>query len=159
MRMKMIFVWVLLTIILLAACSKNIDANPIQTPLDFTNQQIMLRTFDFNNSFKTSDAISAEIWNYSGKFVTFPNNYNIRIFERTMAGWEEISEKSVTRLPSGDFSFNPDDGSSNIVMIDIFPNLKTVDHKYDLRIYVSGKMIDNGESIDVWAYIDITLKP
>jgi hypothetical protein len=149
----------LLFVYLLVACSTRIETSPIQPPSDYTNVQIGLRIFDFNNSFKTSDAISAEIWNYSGKFVTFPNNYNIRIFERTKAGWEEISEKSVTRLPSGDFSFNPNDGSSNIVMIDIFPNLKTVDHKYDLRIYVSGKMIDNGESINVWAYTDIILKP
>ncbi len=151
--------WMIILVCLLVACSTNIDNNPMQTPSDYTNQQIKLRIFDYNNSYKTSDAISAEIWNYSGKLITFPNNYNIHIFERTKTDWEEISEKPVTRLPPGDFTFNPNDGSSNIVMIDIFPDFQDLDRKYELRIYVTGKMSENNKSIDVTAYTDITLKP
>jgi hypothetical protein len=158
-RMRRFLFWLLLLLIFLVACSTNIDTNPIQTPSDYTNQQIKLRTFDYDNSYKTSDSISAEIWNYSGKFITFPNNYNIRIFERTKTGWEEISERPVTRLPSGDFTFNPNDGSSNIAMIDIFPDFPKLDRKYDLRIYVTGKMDENKINVDVTAYTDITLKP
>ena len=159
MRISKIFFWILLLIFLLTACSKNIDTNPIQTPLEYTNQQIMLRTFDYNNSYKTSDAIFADIWNYSGKLISFPNNYNIRIFERTKTGWEEISEKPVTRLPPGDFTFNPNDSSSSIVTIVIIPDLPDLNRKYDLRIYITGYMIENNESVVVTAYTDINLKP
>ncbi len=159
MRMSRFFFWLSLLLFMLVACSTSIDTDPIQTPSDYTNQQIGLRTFDYNNSYNTSDAISAEIWNYSGKLITFPNNYNIRIFERTKTGWEEIFEKPVTRLPPGDFTFNPNDGSSSIVMIDVFPNLPDLDRKYDLRIYVTGQMYEKDETTDVFAYVDITLKP
>jgi hypothetical protein len=159
MKIFRIIFQLIISFIILVACSTSIDSNPIKTPSDYTNKQILLRTFDFNNSYKTSDAISAEIWNYSGRGVTFPNNYNIRIFERTKKGWVEIPEKVVTRLPSGDFTFNPSDGSSNIVMIDVFPDFPVINRKFDLRIYVSGRMYDENQSIEVFAYIDVTLKP
>jgi hypothetical protein len=159
MRMSRLFFCILLLLFLLGACSTIIDTDPIQTHSDYTNQQIRLRTFDYNNSYKTSDAIFADIWNYSGKYIIFPNNYNIRIFELTKTGWEEISEKPTTRLPPGDFTFDPNNGSSSIATIVIIPDLLDLDRKYNLRIYVTGQMDENSEKIEVVAYKDITLIP
>jgi len=159
MKIKINIYCVFIFAISLLGCTIAKVSDPISTDPDYTNQQIELKSFDYNNSYKTSDIISAEIWNLSGIFIKFPNNYNIRIFEKTNKGWEEIAEKPVTRLPPGDFEFNPLDGSSYIEMIDIFPDLPDLNRKYDLRIYVFGQMSENNEEVEVAAYTDVTLKP
>lgn len=159
MNTKKITFSLLFIAFILVACSSRKSVNPISTDLEYTNQQIKLRVFDFNNSYKNSDPIFAEIWNYSEKFIRFPNNYNIRIFEKTKNGWEEIAEKPVTRLPSGDFIFNPLDGSSWIQMVFINPDLPDLNRNYDLRIYVFGQMEENNQQQEVVAYSDVTLTP
>lgn len=143
----------------LSACSSTMIGDPILLNSDFVNKQITLLSFDFDNSFKTSDPISAEIWNESGNSIRFPNNYNIRIFEKTNEGWVEYVEKPVTRLPSGDFVFDPKEGLCCTVMISAFPDLPDLNRNYTLRIYVSGLMSNNNAEVEVFAFKDIILNP
>jgi hypothetical protein len=150
---------VIIFISMILGCSPLISDNPITARQEYTNKQIMLYAFDQYNTFTTSDVITAEIWNMTENYIEFPNNYNIRIFERTKKGWVEIFEEPVTRLPPGPFTFNPINGSSYIKLIGIFPNLPDINRKYELRIYVSGVMQENDESIEVFAYTDVVLKP
>ncbi|MEA5078543.1 MAG: hypothetical protein VB013_08230 [Anaerolineaceae bacterium] len=150
---------IFIIIFLLFGCSKPKVKDPIATDSQFTNQQIKLYSSADYNTYSTKDVISAEIWNLSGKEVKFPNNYNIKIYEYLNDDWKEISEKPVTRLPSGNFEFNPNDGSSNIRMIGIFPDLPDINQEYYLRIYVSGKMVEGNKEVEVTAYIDVKLKP
>ena len=145
--------------IFLFGCNSGITKDPIITDANFTNQQIKIYTFDYNNSYKTSDIIYTEIWDMSGKPITFPNNYNIRIFEKTEVGWVEIFEKPTTRLPQGDFIIDPVNSDSCIDSVAIYPDLPDDNRKYDLRIYVFGEMSQKNEASQVAAYVDVFLTP
>jgi hypothetical protein len=158
-KIKTTFISLISLSILLVACSQSVNKDPITSDANYTNHQIRLYSSANYNSYKTSDVISAEIWNISGQMIKFPNNYNIQIFEKVDNGWKEIAEKPTIRLPEGDFTFNPLDGSSYIQMIGVFPNLPDLDQKYKLRIYVSGLMKENDEEIEVVAFTDVTLIP
>ncbi len=155
---KKIF-YLIVLMLCVTSCSTMEIVNPIITDPEFTNQQITLSSFDFDNSFKTTAPISAEIWDESRKYIKFPNNFNIRLFEKTKEGWVELGEKPVTRLPPGDFVFDPINGCSCTVMISVFPDLPDVTRKYELRIYVSGLMSENNDEVEVVAYTDVTLLP
>jgi hypothetical protein len=159
MKKSLRFLYIILAISSVISCSKVRNDNPLDTDTKFTNNQIVLVIKDDYNTFKTSDVISGEIWNESDEGIKFPNNYNIRIFEKTNNGWSELIEKPVTRFPQGDFEFDPSSGTSNIQMIDIFPDLPEPDRNYQLRIYISGELITDGESKEVFAYTDLSLHP
>jgi hypothetical protein len=149
----------LLIAIFLFGCKSGTANDPIKTDLDFTNQQIKLFTFDYDNSYTTSDIIVTEIWDVSGNLITFPNDYNIRIFEKSNKGWIEIFEKPTTRLPQGDFTIDPVNEDMCSLTVAIYPDLPEVDRKYYLRIFVFGKMSQDGEENDVAAYVDVVLRP
>jgi hypothetical protein len=155
MKIKNYCLSIMLLTLFLANCSNRITKDPILTDPIYTNQQINLHFFDFNNSYKNSDPISGEIWNDSQQVIKFPNNFNIRIFEQTKKGWVEIYEKPVTELPTKDFVLNP----SNSEMLFVIPNIQDKNKKHDLRIYVFGQLEEDGKDIEVSAYKDITLTP
>lgn len=149
----------IIQILMITGCSTSKFNNPIPSKSEFTNNQIQLYSFDFYNTFNTSDPITTEIWNMTENSIDFPDDANIRIFERTSKGWVEILEKPVTRFPPGPFTMNPVGESSSIRMIMTRPDLPDTGRKYDLRIYVSGLMQESNETIEVIAYKDITLMP
>jgi hypothetical protein len=155
---KHLFLILLIFFVITGCASSKLD-DPIATLQENTNNQIQLYSFDFYNTFNTSDPITAEIWNMSENSIEFPDDSNIRIFERTRKGWVEIFEKPATRIPPGPFTMNPVGESQSIRMIMTHPVLPDTGRKYDLRIYVSGLMQENGETIEVYAYTDVTLKP
>jgi hypothetical protein len=157
--MKIKLYYLVFLVLALTSCSSWKIGDPISTDPAYTNKQITLLSSDFNNSFKTFDILSVEIWNKSGKQIIFPNNYNFRIFEKTKKGWVEITEEPVTRLPAGDVIFTPTGENFNMGIVDVFPDLPNLNRKYDLRIYVFGQMIENNEEVEVAAFTDVTLKP
>lgn len=156
MKKMIILSFILLQILMVTGCSQSKLVDPIPSKHNYTNEQILLYAFKDYNTFTTADVITAEIWNLTENPIEFPNNYNIRIFERTKQGWFEIYEKPVTRFPSGPFSLNPEIG---VEMLGVFPDLPDISREYDLRIYVSGQLYENEKIIEVFAYTDVTLKP
>jgi hypothetical protein len=159
MKKIILFSALIIQILTITGCSPSKFNNPIPSKSEFTNNQIQLYSFDYFNTYKTSDAISAQIWNMTENSIEFPNDANIRIFEKTRKGWVEMIEKPVTRIPSGPFTINPVGESQSIRMIGIVPDISDINRKYDLRIYVSGLMQEDEETIEVFAYKDITLWP
>jgi hypothetical protein len=145
--------------LLLVSCS-NLDGHP---PLSFDdaylNQQILLRVGSFLNTFKTSDPINLELKYNSYDEIVFPNNYNLKIFERTNGTWAEIVEKPITRLPAGDVVFSPTKEMPAVYVIYLSPDLKNINTNYQLRIYVFGNMKTNEGIQEVAAYTDIELHP
>jgi hypothetical protein len=158
MKNKLKVFYFIILAISLTACSAAESADPIITDPDYTNQQIKFFSLN-NNTYKTSDILSVEIWNMSENQIIFPNNYNIRIFEKTNKGWTELAEKPTIRLPEGDSMLNPQNENSSLQIINVFPDLPDLHQTYNLRIYVFGQMSEKNKKIEVAAYTDVILKP
>lgn len=149
----------LILIQLLVSCS-NLDGHaPLSFDDAYLNQQILLRVGSFVNTFKTGDRISLELKYNSYNEIVFPNNFNLKIFERANETWVEIPEKPITRLPTGDVVFSPNKEMPAVYVIYLSPDLKNINTNYQLRIYVIGNMKTNEGIKEVAAYTDIELHP
>jgi len=144
---------------LLASCSSLDSTPPLSFEDGYLNQQILLRAPDFSNTFRTTDVISLELKYNSNNAIVLPNNYNLKIFERTSESWVEIKEKPIERLPAGDIILSPTKLMPAVEVIFFSPNLDNPETKNQLRIYVTGDMITNEGIKKVAAYVDITLYP
>lgn len=150
---------IILLQILLASCSSLDSTPPVSFEEGYVNQQILLRAPDFSNTFRTTDVISLELKYNSTNEITFPNNYNLRIFQRTNGEWIELYEKPTERLPAGDVVFSPTKEMPAVHVIYLYPDLQEPSPKYQLRIYVIGEMRTKEGIKKVAAYTDITLHP
>ena len=144
---------------ILGACSTKESYPPIEIDKNYLNQQIPLEAPNFSNTFRTADAISIEIRNITAHEVVFPNNYNIKIFSYSDNEWVEIPETPTARLPDGDFVLAPNSNMLTIETTFVLPDLPDLNRQYNLRIYVFGDMKANGESMEVAAFTDVTLRP
>jgi hypothetical protein len=99
--------WVSICQFLLVSCSSSVDAPPIDIEENYVNQQIVLRAPGHSNTFSTRDPIYLEFESNSNNEIVFPNNYNLRMFERRDGKWIPISEMPTTRWPEGDMVFSP----------------------------------------------------
>jgi hypothetical protein len=143
----------------LVACSTKESHPPIEIDKDYLNQQITLKAPSFSNTFRTAEAISIDITNKSPYEIVFPNDYNIKIFSYSDNEWVKIPEIPTTRLPAGDFVLAPNSNMLTIETTFVNPDLPDLKRKYNLRIYVFGDMKAKGESIEVAAFTDVTLRP
>jgi hypothetical protein len=141
----------------LFSCTTKI-ASPLEFEDKYLNNQILLHVFPQVNSFKTSDYLVINMTFRTDADIVFPNNYNLRLFVKEKSSWKEIYEKPVERLPAGDFIFFPRT-SPQMWTIFIEPDLENNNQKYFMRLYVSGKMMDNGKMKTVASFIDVNLKP
>lgn len=126
---------------------------------EYVNKQILIRAPANFNTFKTTDSIDLELKYNSGNEITFPNDYNIRIFLRTSDGWDEIHEIPTIRLPEDDVVFSPDAKMTAVENIFISPDFPDYNLQYQLRVYVFGNMKTNDVDVEVAAYTDFTVYP
>lgn len=150
----------MITVLLLISCARLNDKMPppLEFQDDYLNNQVILHAFPQLNSFKTTDILVLSLTFRTDTDIVFPNNYNLRLFVRDKESWKEINEKPMVRLPEGEFIFSPVT-SNQMSVIYVDPNIENTEQKYLLRIYVSGKMIENGISKTVASYLDIELRP
>jgi hypothetical protein len=139
------------------SCSSFADNSPVDIEKSYVNRQILLRAPDLSNTFGTKDPIYLELESNSNNEIVFPNNYNLRIFERSDGDWIPISEIPTRRLPEGDMVFSPMKKGRETTYVD--PDLKDFARKYQLRIYVIGDMKTDEGIKQVAAYVDVELHP
>lgn len=146
-------------LLIIAACSPLGRDDPISINPKYVNDQILLRAPQYANTFKTNDSIILELKNNTHNTLTFPRNYNIKIFEDSKEGWIWISEKPTQRTPANDIVLSPKEESPVVEVVVVFPDLPDTNREYKLRIYVVGKMQEDEKLIEVGAYTDIFLYP
>ena len=142
----------------LIACAQE-EKSLVEIDSSFTNNQIVLRTAPFTNTFKTNEPIFLELEYNSSNKIVFPNNYNLRIFYQNQKEWMEISEKTTQRYPKGDVVFSPDIHIPIAEAISVHPNLPGLLERYTLRIYVIGDMYGESGINQVAAFVDVELSP
>lgn len=143
---------------MLISCNSN-EQNLINIDSSHINNEILIRVADFANTFKTKDSIFLELKYNSINDITFPNNYNLRIFYKNDNNWIEINEKPTQRFPEGDILFSPNVSMPIVESVVVFPALPNSFENYVLRIYVIGSMNTEQGDIDVAAYTDVKLSP
>jgi len=150
----------MITVLLLISCARLNDKMPppLEFEDDYLNNQVILHALAQDNTFKTTDILILRLTFRTDTDIVFPNDYNLHLFIRDKESWKEINEKPIVRLPEGEFIFSPDT-SHQMPVIFVEPNIENTEQKYLLRIYVSGKMIENGISKTVASYLDIELRP
>ena len=148
-----------LVVFLLTSCNGSEDVSPVSIGEDYVNQQILIRVPDYSNTLKTADPISLELKYNSNNRIVFPNDYNLRVFERTSDEWIEIKQKPVERYPTDDIVLAPDREISIVQIVVVFPEIPNLEEKHLLRIYVFGDMEVNGDVVEVAAYTDVRLNP
>jgi hypothetical protein len=145
--------------LLLTACVEKVIPPPINFPDEFLNQQIKLRLSPVLNTFKTFDTIALELKYNSNNVIVLPNDYNLRIFERSNDQWVEIQEIPTARFPEDDIILAPDIYMPAVEAIFVAPDLKDYGKSYQLRVYVIGEMQTDDNKQDVAAYVDVQLNP
>ena len=150
---------VLLGFVLISSCTPSETNSPIPTDEEYVNRQILIRAPDYANKFDTRDFIMLELKYNTTNEIVFPNNYGLKIFEKTADGWVEIKEQPTERVPPGDIIFSPLKEMPAVPVVMVFPDLPDLGQKYSLRIYVIGQMSSNGQTIEVVAFTDIVLNP
>jgi hypothetical protein len=150
---------VLLCLVLTSSCTPSEVGSPIPENEKYVNQQILLRAPTSINTFGTRDVVVLELKYNSTNEIVFPNNYGLRIFEKTADGWMEIKEIPTETFPPDDIILSPLKEMPAVQSVMFFPDLPDLERKYSLRIYAIGQMSSNGQTIEVMAFTDIVLRP
>jgi len=145
--------------LILTACTSSEKKAPLSFENKYLNQQIQIKALNFGNTFTTTDSLSLELEYKSNNEIVFPNNYGLRIFEKTKDGWQEIKEMPTQRIPSGNIVLSPDVDISAVDIVSLFPDLTNSNEKTTLCIYVIGQMTENGETKSVAAFTTVVLHP
>jgi hypothetical protein len=149
----------ILLIGILVACNPSGINDPISFDQNLINQQILLRAPSFGNTFTTKDSVLLELKYNSVYEITFPKDFNIRIFQKTKKGWTEIYEIPTTRISPDEIVFSPQTNTMFVQPIYFHANLPDLQQKYLIRVYVFGQMKTQEENKEVAAYIDVSLHP
>jgi hypothetical protein len=113
------------------------------------------------NTFQTDDAIALEIRNVSESQITFTPDLRERIFVLTDKGWMEVKDKLIS-LNENTITLDPTKNNDPLKAraVIVRPELPDYSVPYDVRIFVVGNLIENGEgSTQVASYIDLRLNP
>lgn len=149
----------LLCFLELVGCSSLEMPSPVQFDEDLMNRQILLRSPEFYNTFKTTSPITIEIKNTTSYKIVFPNDYNIKIYSKVGDDWKEVKEIPTIRLPEGDNELFPASDLPTLENIFVSPDLPDYSLSYHLRVYVFGDLIKDNEVVKVAAYTDVLLVP
>ena len=154
--------------IVLSACGSTTNAeepSSIPTPnigIEFQNQKYLEVTApDGWNSFKTSKPVSLLIRNISDTQIVSDPDLDARIFVRTDDEWIEVQNKTVY-LNESPITLKPNKNFDVTKTVSLFllPDLPDDSVAYDVRIFVVGILIENGEEAKkVASYIDLRLTP
>lgn len=153
-----IIILLLIMQIVFLACGNAESEPPVDLEDGYTNQQIKLFAPSQFNAFETISSVVLEVQYHSGNDIVFPNNYNVRIYERTSNGWIEIPERPVLRLPEDDIRFSVE-GKTTVRLFTVDPDLDNYGKTHDLLFYIFGDMKVDGGVRQVAAYVDIELSP
>lgn len=163
MKRKLLFLKLLLISTLLVGCSTNNNVpktHPIDFDTSYLNQQIELIAIKELNSFDTRDAVTVLLNYNTTDRITFPEDYNLRLFLLQNNEWVEIFEVPMDIYPKGNIVLSPEDSSSYGHMVMFIPNIPDKEKKNYLRIYVFGELQTTiGETKPVSAFTDIKLVP
>lgn len=157
MSIKRFLLVFLATQLLLLGCHTTPPA-PIEFDEEYLNQQIVLQLVSPQKSYKTQDTLFINFALHTQNTITFPNNYNLRLFLNENNTWEEINEVPRIRLPEGGFIFDPLT-AHQLPGFYVKPALLDYDKKQKLRIYISGAMDDGENTTTVASFIDVVLYP
>ncbi|MBL8099017.1 MAG: hypothetical protein JNK81_07530 [Anaerolineales bacterium] len=157
MKTRFFFVLAMFVIVLISCNSQ--EQNLINVEPSYINNEILIRVASFANTFKTKDPIFLELKYNSTNDITFPNNYNLKIFYKTKNEWVEINEEPTQRFPEGDILFSPNITMPIVESVVVYPALPSLFENYVLRIYVIGKMSTEQGEKDVAAYTEVNLSP
>lgn len=151
--------WFSIFCFLLLSCARTEFEPPVDLQDEYVNQQIKLLVPAQFNSYKTTSPVVLEVQYYSNNDITFPNNYNVRIFKKTSNGWMEIQEQPITRLPEDDIVFSAKKETNAIRLFTVYLELDEYDQPSALRFYIIGDMKVEQEVQQVAAYVDVKLSP
>ena len=118
------FVTLLISFVLLSCSAFNDIPNspPIQFDELYLNKQIQLFTDSRLGPLNTKDSIGLQLHYLSDNEVTFPDNYNLRLFIVKDGNWLEIHEKPTIR--SGNkILLSPSIPISFVRIVSFFPQL------------------------------------
>lgn len=149
--------FILLVISLLTSCDKKSEFFDFEK--GFVNNQISLHTIESLENFHTNKAIFLQLSCNTINTISFPNDYNLKIFAKEKNKWVEIKEIKDESLPSDEIVFSPSIDRPFPYVIIALPKFLEKDKKYNIRIVVSGNMLENGTTKNVDAYIDLVIQP
>ncbi|MEW6402998.1 MAG: hypothetical protein AB1649_14460 [Chloroflexota bacterium] len=164
MNIKLVLLNVSLLIILSSCTSlQNEAAFPdVGLPMEDLNQQIITYAPKGWNQFSTKDSIVLEVVANQDQTVLF-RPIDVRIFRYESGDWDEIENKLSESDPDFEYVLDPnksqDPSYRGTAML--LPDLSDTTVPVDLRIYVFGFIIENGEATDkrVGAFVDVHLAP
>jgi len=140
------------------ACGNDESELPVDLEDNYTNQQIKLFTPGQFNTYEPISSVVLEVQYHSDNDIVFPNDFNVKIYERTRKGWIEIPERPILRLPEDDIRFSLD-GKTTVRLFTVDPDLDNYGQTHDLRFYIFGDMKVDGGIRPVVAYVDVKLSP
>ena len=141
-----------------ASLDAEIDKSPIEFDLTNINQQMRLLALKELNTFKIGDSVGLLLiydMQASDIEITFPSNFNLRIFIQQDNKWIEIREKPVLRS-DGEMVLS---FVSNEQLVTFIPDLPDSIQAYLMRVYVFGDMDSVDGTKQVAAFVDFVLTP
>ncbi len=158
---KKLCISILLASLILVSCSPS-GINQIDPPVEFDqaylNQQIKLTIVKELSAFKTNQDVAVLLEYDTPNEVTFPSDYNLRIFILQDSSWVEIKEKPTIR-PDDPIVLSSNNPSSHGQIVGFWPQLPDTTKTYNIRIYIFGNMKTNQGTKQVAAYTDLILSP
>ncbi len=152
----------LINAVLLTSClfaPSESDELPIEFDTQYLNKQITIFASPQLNTFRPGESIGLTLFYNTNYQISFPANYNLKIFIRDSGAWKEIEEQPVIRYPNSDIILSPEDPKSYGRMVVFFPDINDTRKSYEIIVYVIGDMTTPEGIIKVAAYSTILLNP
>lgn len=161
--------WVLplvaVIVVSLARCAQAPGISPqtmpdVGVPSDSLNAQIHLWAPQELNSFKINEPINLAVEITGNSDVIFDRDYGNRMFRNAEGTWTEV-QNVPTEWGEGSFLLSPSEGDpQRWGTTQVYPWLEGDADSIQLRIFVVGRVIRDGEATDekVTGFVDVMLK-
>ena len=160
-------IYVCIIVIILSSCSS--EANSIN-PLSISSPDIGVAIQSENylevtapngwNTFKTDGTISLMIRNISDKRIVSQQDFGAKIFIFTTDKWNEVENRTVYLNDQITLDPNKNFDPTKIVSLFIRPDLPDYSKSSYLRIFVVGRVLNNGQKqAEIATFIDLELHP
>lgn len=144
-----------ISVFALISCSPK-DEGLVSIDKENLNHQVSLCAPAYANNYKLDRPIILEVKNVTNQTIIFPRNFNMQLFILDQGKWFQIKEQDVERLPKEDVILSPN--TQIIQDFSAFPDFPKANTNYRLRIYVTGTVQDEANTI-VSSYTEVFVKP
>ena len=159
---KLLTFFVTLMISFVSLSCSAINDVPNSPPFQFNelylNKQIQLFTDPRLGPLNTKDSIGLQLHYLTENEITFPDNYNLRLFIVKDRNWIEIHEKPTIRS-GNNILLSPSIPISFVRIVSFFPQLDDLSKEYQMRVYIFGDMSTQEGIKQVAAFVDFKLRP